>query len=174
MTATITSRMRDYQEPTACRCLGVDHLVVDVVGERVGNGEEQSVCRRKSSSKTTRSHEARDHIGHARDLRSGEHDHVIVDCQRTMGKQARGVAGSLGRSMDGRGEDVGSDSGRICLHGFKHHGLDRIGKRRPGSKQGILASALDEAATLATSNAPAARAAFTAPMPPPRPFSVMP
>ena len=66
-------------EPTDGRRVRVEHLVVDVVAERVGDGEQEPVGGRERRRETAGRDEAGDHVGKARDLRRGEHDHVGID-----------------------------------------------------------------------------------------------
>ena len=66
-------------QPPDRRRVRIDHLVVDVVRQRIGDGEQQSVGGRERRRQAARCHQARDHVGKSRDLRGGEHDHVRID-----------------------------------------------------------------------------------------------
>ena len=68
-----------HREPAHGRRVGIDHLVVDVVRQRVGDGEQQPVSGGQRGGETAGGDQARDHVGKSRDLRGGEHDHVGVD-----------------------------------------------------------------------------------------------
>ena len=90
----------DHQ-PAHGRRVGIDHLVVDVVRQRVGDGEQQPVSGRQRGGQTAGGDQARDHIGKARDLRGGEHDHVRVD-HEVLQSDDTGMAGDrLARRDDG-------------------------------------------------------------------------
>ena len=67
------------RQPPDGRRIRVEHLVVDVVAERVGDGEQQPVGGGERGGETAGGHQARDHVRKARDLRRGEHDHVRID-----------------------------------------------------------------------------------------------
>ena len=66
-------------EPADRRRVRIEHLVVDVVAERVGDGEQQAVGGGERGGETAGGDQTRDHVRKARDLRGGEHDHVRVD-----------------------------------------------------------------------------------------------
>src|SRR4029450_5454442 len=57
------------REPTDGRRTRVEHLVVDVVAERVGDGEQEAVGGGERRRETTGRDQARDHVRKARDLR---------------------------------------------------------------------------------------------------------
>ncbi len=59
----------------------VDHPVVDVVAERVGECEQQPVRGGERRGEPAGRHQPRDHIRQSRDLRGGEHDHVRMDAE---------------------------------------------------------------------------------------------
>ena len=89
-----------YREPTNRRRLRVEHLVVDIVAERVGDGEQEPVGGRERRRKAAGRHQARDHIGKSRDLRGGEHDHVRVDHEVLQPHHTR-MTGNRLTSSDG-------------------------------------------------------------------------
>jgi hypothetical protein len=65
------------------------------------DGEQEAVCGGKRRRETAGRNQARDHVGKARDLRRGEHDHVRVD-HEILQPQDAGVAGHfLTRCGDG-------------------------------------------------------------------------
>ena len=78
-----------------------DHLVVDVVAQRVGDGEQEPVGGRQRGRKTAGGHQARDHVRKARDLRRGEHDHVRVDHEVLQAHDA-GMTGDRLAGIDDR------------------------------------------------------------------------
>ena len=57
----------------------VDHLVVDVVAERVGDRQQQAVGGRQRRREAAGGDQARDHVGQAGDLRGGQDDRVGGD-----------------------------------------------------------------------------------------------
>ncbi|MNN13860.1 hypothetical protein D3C81_1269060 [compost metagenome] len=59
--------------------LAVDHVVVDVVRERVGNRQQQPVRRGQRRRQRTGRHQARDHVRQPGDLGRRQHDHVRLD-----------------------------------------------------------------------------------------------
>ena len=78
-TATKNKQHAGHREPTDGRRVRIEHLVVDVVAERVGDGEQQPVGGGERGGETAGRDQARDHVRKARDLRRGEHDHVRID-----------------------------------------------------------------------------------------------
>ena len=68
-----------HREPADGRRVRVEHLVVDVVAERVGDGEQEPVGGGERGRETAGRDQTRDHVRKARDLRRGEHDHVRID-----------------------------------------------------------------------------------------------
>ncbi len=88
---TATTNKQDAgNDQTACRRrVRIDHLVVDVVRQRVGDGQQQAVGGRERGGKTAGGDQARDHIRKARDLRCGEHDHVRIDREVLQPQHAR-------------------------------------------------------------------------------------
>jgi hypothetical protein len=64
----------------ACRGgVRVDHLVVQVVAERVGDGQQQAVGGGQRRGQAAGGHHARDHVGQAADFRRRQHDDVAAD-----------------------------------------------------------------------------------------------
>ena len=61
--------------------ISVNHLVVDVMRQRIGESEQQTIGGRKRRGQATRSHQTRDHIGQARDFRCGKHHNVRVNAE---------------------------------------------------------------------------------------------
>ncbi len=57
----------------------IDHLVVEVVRQRVGDGQQQAVRGRQRRGQTAGRHQARDHVRQARDLRRRQHHDVAAD-----------------------------------------------------------------------------------------------
>ena len=96
----------DHQ-PAHGRRVGIDHLVVDVVRQRVGDGEQQPVSGGQRGGETAGGDQARDHIRKSRDLRGGEHDHVRVDHEVLQSDDT----GMTGNRLAGR--DDGIDAGRV-------------------------------------------------------------
>ena len=78
-TATKNKQHPRHREPADGRRVRVEHLVVDVVAERVGDGEQEPVGGGERGRETAGGDQARDHVRKARDLRRGEHDHVRID-----------------------------------------------------------------------------------------------
>ena len=78
----------------------VDHLVVDVVRQRVGDGEQQAVSGGKRRSQTARRHQTRDHVGQAGDFRRGQHDQVAADGD--FGQLHEAVLVEVGDAHQGR------------------------------------------------------------------------
>ncbi len=91
----------DHQ-PAHGRGVGVDHLVVDVVRQGVGDGEQQPVRGGQRGGETAGCDQARDHVWKSRDLRSGEHDHVRVDHEVLQPNDA----GMAGDRLAGRNDGV--------------------------------------------------------------------
>ena len=89
------------REPTDGRRVRVEHLVVDVVAERVGDGEQEPVGGGERRRKAAGRDQARDHVRKARDLRRGEHDHVRVDDEVLQPDDA-GMTGDRFASVDDR------------------------------------------------------------------------
>ena len=83
------------REPADRRRVRIDHLVVDVVAERVGDGEQESVGGGERRREAAGRDQARDHVRKARDLRRGEHDHVRVDHEVLEPQHARMVGDRL-------------------------------------------------------------------------------
>ena len=77
--ATPTSRPRATSSRRGRRRLRVDHLVVDVVAQRVGDGEQQAVGGGERRGQAAGRHQARHHVRQAGDLRHRQHDDVLVD-----------------------------------------------------------------------------------------------
>ena len=73
----------------------LNHLVVDVVAQRVGDGEQEPVRGGERGGETAGGHQARDHVRQARDLRRGEHDHVRIDDEVLEADDARMVGDRL-------------------------------------------------------------------------------
>ena len=71
------------------------------MGERVGDGEQQPVGGRERGGETAGGDETRDHVGKARDLRRGEHDHVRVDHEVLQPDDARMTGDRLAGFEDG-------------------------------------------------------------------------
>ena len=88
-----------HGEPADRRRIRVDHLVVDVVAKRVGDGEQQAVGGRERRRETAGGDQTRDHVRKARDLRGGEHDHVRVDHEVLQADDA-GMAGDRLAGVD--------------------------------------------------------------------------
>ena len=61
------------------RRVRVDHLVVEVVRQRVGDRQQQAVGGGQRRRQAAGRHQARDHVRQARDLRRGQHDDVAAD-----------------------------------------------------------------------------------------------
>ena len=57
----------------------LDHVVVDVVAQRVGDGQQQAVGGGERRREAAGGDQAGDHVGKARDLRCRQDDHVGVD-----------------------------------------------------------------------------------------------
>ena len=89
-----------HREPANRRRVRVEHLVVDVVAERVGDGEQQAVGGGERRREAAGRDQARDHIRKARDLRGGEHDHVRVD-HEVLEPDHAGMAGDRLTGVDG-------------------------------------------------------------------------
>ena len=120
------------REPTDGRRVRIEHLVVDVVAERVGDGEQQAVGGGERGGETAGGHQARDHVRKARDLRRGEHDHVRIDDEVLQahdagmprdrlaggddGLEARGIlAANLDQAELAPGEHPGPDAASRSL-----------------------------------------------------------
>ena len=89
-----------HGEPANGRRVRVEHLVVDVVAERIGDGEQQAVGGGERRRQAAGGDQARDHVRQARDLRRGEHDHVRID-HEVLEPQHAGMSGNrLARSDD--------------------------------------------------------------------------
>ena len=101
ITATNEQEHARNGEPTDGRRVRVDHLVVDVVAERVGDGEQQPVGGGERRRKTAGGDQARDHVRQARDLRRGEHDHVGIDDEVLEPHDAGMTGNRLARVDDG-------------------------------------------------------------------------
>jgi hypothetical protein len=70
------------------------------VAQRVGDGEQQAVGGGERGGEAAGGDQTRDHIGKARDLRGGEHDHVRVDHEVLQPDDARVVGDRLTRGND--------------------------------------------------------------------------
>ena len=80
-TATNSNSHARHDQTASRRSVRIEHLVVDVVAERVGDGEQQTVGRRQRGGKAASGDETGDHVRHARDLGCREHDHVRIDVE---------------------------------------------------------------------------------------------
>ena len=90
-----------HGEPADGRRVRVEHLVVDVVTERVGDGEQEPVGGGQRGGETAGGHQARDHVGKAGDLRRREHDHVGIDDEVLQPDDA-GMTGDRLAGLDDR------------------------------------------------------------------------
>jgi hypothetical protein len=83
ISATTSSRTLDMRHAACGRGVRVDHLVVQVVAERVGNRQQQAVSGGQRRSQAAGRHHARHHIRQATDFGRGQHDDVAADLQLT-------------------------------------------------------------------------------------------
>ena len=76
MTATTSSSIFDTVTRRLVVALRVDHLVVEIVRQRVGDRQQQAVGRRQRRRETAGRHQPGDDVRQAGDLGRGEHDDV--------------------------------------------------------------------------------------------------
>ena len=74
------------------RCLGVDHLVVDVVREGVGDREQEAVRRAERRGQTAGRDQPGDHVGQPRDLGRRQNDGVGMNHELRQLQDAVAVA----------------------------------------------------------------------------------
>jgi hypothetical protein len=80
-----SSNRHDHQQDAGdCQSLHrrrvrIDHLVIDVVRQRVGDGEQEAIRGRERGGKTAGRDQTGDHVRQTGNFRCRQHDHVGVD-----------------------------------------------------------------------------------------------